>query len=229
MGLTYAIPDLHGRLDLLEQALRQILEHANGSNACVVALGDYVDRGPESQGVLEFLMTWPFPSLRLVALKGNHEAMMWEACNNLVETDWWLENGGEATLASYGGLHTGESLRTLIPERHLQWVGELPTVYADQHRIFVHAGVDPRLPLHQQNERTLLWKRYSKGSSQGHGMRHVVHGHHANEQGPVVCKGRTNLDVMAWRTGRLVVGVFSDDKAGGAVEFLEVRGNSSLS
>lgn len=224
MTLTYAIPDLHGRFDLLDQALSRILEHAGGQDACVVTLGDYVDRGPNSREVIEFLMAWPFPSLRLVALKGNHEAMMWEACNNLVETEYWLANGGDTTLVSYGEFRAGDSIRSLIPERHLQWIGELPTIYADTHRVFVHAGVDPGVPLNQQREQTLLWKRYPRGFSSGHGRRHVVHGHHADERGPVVSKGKTNLDAMAWRTGRLVVGIFRDDTVGGGVEFLEVRG-----
>lgn len=221
MSLTYAIPDLHGRLDLLEQAMSLILAHADNQTGRVVTLGDYVDRGPDSRGVLELLMQWPFPNLQLIALKGNHEAMMWEACNNLVETAWWLDNGGIETLSSYGG-GLDIPLRRIIPDHHLRWIEELPLVYADMHRVFVHAGVDARLPLEQQSDRTLLWKRYPKGADSGHGRRHVVHGHHANENAPLLFKGRTNLDGMAWKTGRLVVGLFSDDEPGGAIEFLEV-------
>lgn len=221
MSLTYAIPDLHGRLDLFEHAMSRIQAHVGHQAARVVTLGDYVDRGPDSRGVIELLMQWPFPNLRLVALKGNHEAMMWEACNNLVETAWWLEHGGIETLASYGG-GLGLPLRQVIPDHHLRWIDELPLVYADRHRIFVHAGVDPRLPLDRQSDRTLLWKRYSRDSDSGHGRRHVVHGHQADENAPLLFKGRTNLDGMAWKTGRLVVGVFSDDQPGGASDFLEV-------
>ncbi|MGY3346672.1 MULTISPECIES: metallophosphoesterase [unclassified Bradyrhizobium] len=226
MTLTYAIPDLHGRLDLLDQAISRILEHARGQAASVVTLGDYIDRGPNSREVIEFLMGWPAPSLRLIALKGNHEAMMWEACNNLVEAEYWLENGGGATLASYGEFRSGSSIRSHVLEGHLQWIDGLPTIFADAHRVFVHAGVDPTIPLNQQHERTLLWKRYPKDFSSGHGKRHVVHGHHADARGPVVAKGKTNLDAMAWKTGRLVVGIFRDDTPGGAVEFLEIRGKS---
>lgn len=223
MSLTFAIPDLHGRLDLLEQAMSRILEHVDNQVARIVTLGDYVDRGPDSRGVIEFLMQWSFPNLQLIALKGNHEAMMWEACNNLVEAEWWIENGGNETLASYGGgPRFGGTLHEIIPHHHLRWIDQLPMVYADLHRVFVHAGVDPRLPLHQQSDRTLLWKRYPRGGESGHGRRHVVHGHHADEKAPLLFKGRTNLDGMAWKTGRLVVGVFSDDRPGGAIEFLEI-------
>ena len=97
-------------------------------------------------------------------------------------------------------------------------------MHVDGHRVFVHAGVDPDISLDQQSERTLLWKRYPEGYTLGCGTRHVVHGHHANPRAPIVTKGKTNLDGLAWKTGRLVVGVFDDERAGGAVEFLEVIG-----
>ena len=224
MALTYVIPDLHGRLDLLEKALTRILEHAGNQTSRVVTLGDYVDRGPNSRGVIELLMEWPFPNLELIALKGNHEAMMWEACNKLVEAQWWIENGGSETFASYGGDYRWDtSFRRIIPDHHLQWIAQLPLVHADVHRVFVHAGVDPRIPLNQQSDQTLLWRRYPKGVDSGHGRRHVVHGHHADQRAPLVYSGRTNLDGLAWKTGRLVVGVFSDDRPGSAVEFLDVR------
>lgn len=224
MGLTYAIPDLHGRLDLLERGVSRIVAHASNQTARVVTLGDYIDRGPNSRGVIEFLMNWSFPNLELIALRGNHEAMMWEACNNLVEVGWWIKNGGAETLGSYGGEYRlGLPLQSMIPNRHLQWIDQLPLLHADFHRIFVHAGVDPRFPLKQQSNRTLLWKRYPKGANSGHGNRHVVHGHHADPGAPLVLKGRTNLDSMAWKSGRLVIGIFSDDRPGSAVEFLDVR------
>jgi serine/threonine protein phosphatase 1 len=97
-------------------------------------------------------------------------------------------------------------------------------MHVDQHRVFVHAAVDPKIPLGQQSEQTLLWKRYPEGFALGYGDRHVVHGHHANPKAPIVTKVKTNLDGLAWKTGRLVVGVFEDDRSGGASEFLEILG-----
>ena len=98
-------------------------------------------------------------------------------------------------------------------------------MHVDEHRIFVHAAVDPRISLDRQIEQTLLWKRYPDGFELGHGNRHVVHGHHANPKAPIVSRGKTNLDGLAWRTGRLVVGVFDDSRPGGATEFLEIFGS----
>ena len=97
-------------------------------------------------------------------------------------------------------------------------------MHVDRHRVFVHAAVDPSVPLNQQSEQTLLWKRYPKEFSLGHGRRHVVHGHHADTKAPVVTTGKTNLDSLAWKTGRLVIGVFEDDRPGGPSDFLEVFG-----
>ncbi|WP_315704737.1 MULTISPECIES: metallophosphoesterase [unclassified Bradyrhizobium] len=225
MGLTYAIPDIHGRADLLRLAMETIAGHAGATPATVVTLGDYVDRGPQSREVVELLMSWQSATMRLVSLKGNHEAMMWEACSGLCEWDWWIENGGSDTLASFGeGLGRFEMRDVAVS--HLQWISKLPLVHADRHRVFVHAGVDPAVPLRAQSERTLLWKRYSERADIGHGRRHVVHGHHADVRAPLAGRYRTNLDGMAWKTGRLIVGVFDDDRPGNALEYLEITGSS---
>lgn len=222
MSLTYAIPDLHGRFDLLQSAIEKITQHSGKRCSTVVTLGDYVDRGPHSQQVIARLMDWRSETLTLVTLKGNHEAMMWETCNNLAEMSWWIKNGGDRTLASYGQFSSATPDPRVIPAAHLQWIANLALVHVDQHRVFVHAAVDPNLPLAEQSEQTLLWKRYPKGFAFGHGSRHVVHGHHADPSAPIITRGKTNLDGLAWKTGRLVIGVFEDSCPGGASEFLEI-------
>lgn len=223
MSRTYAIPDLHGRLDLLDRAIEAVARHADGRSCTILTLGDYVDRGPHSRQVVERVMTWRPIGAKVVNLKGNHEAMMSAVCANQAELDWWLGNGGGETLASYGLGSTLSDLRA-IPAGHLEWIVNLPLLHVDRHRIFVHAAIDPKAPLDQQNEETLLWKRYPGGFDVGHGQRHVVHGHHADPHAPIAGKHKTNLDGMAWKTGRLVVGVFEDDRPGGASEYLEVIG-----
>lgn len=224
MSLTYAIPDLHGRLDLLESAIAKIVEHSAGERSTIVTLGDYVDRGPSSRQIIEHLMGWRTDKQTLVNLKGNHEAMMWEVCNNLADLDWWIKNGGDQTLASYGQPANEDPDPRIVPRAHLDWIAKLALMHVDEHRVFVHAAVDPKVALDQQNEQTLLWKRYPEGFRLGHGHRHVVHGHHANPEAPIITRGKTNLDGLAWKTGRLVIGVFEDDRLGGASEFLEILG-----
>src|SRR2546429_6967049 len=162
---------------------------------------------------MERLVNWSSEELPLVALKGNHEAMMWECCRNLSEVDWWIKNGGDQTLLSYGAASSPDI--SAVPAAHLDWIAALPSMYIDRHRIYVHAGVDTTLALDQQPDQILLWKRYSEGFRKGFGSRHVVHGHDGNMDGPVLTKGRTNLDTLAWKTGRLIIGVFDDEIPGG--------------
>jgi serine/threonine protein phosphatase 1 len=217
MSLTYVIPDLHGRDDLLGDALAEIAVRSSGK-ACVIALGDYVDKGPDSRQVIERLMSDVAEGWDFVALKGNHDAMMVEALRDPTRMASWMEKGGDAALASYGGDPAA------VPQAHIVWLDQLKLMHLDRHRLYVHAGVDPEIPLGEQSEMTLLCKRYPKEFSGGFGDRHVVHGHDNIPDGPLVHEGRTNLDTLAWRTGRLTVGVFDDDKPGGPVDLIVIRG-----
>lgn len=99
-----------------------------------------------------------------------------------------------------------------------------PLMHADIHRLYVHAGVDPNVPFDQRTEKTLLWNRYADGFLFGFGSYHVVHGHDSFPDGPRLYEGRTNLDTRAWRTGRLVIGVFDAEKAGGPIDSITVTG-----
>jgi serine/threonine protein phosphatase 1 len=216
MSLTYVIPDIHGRYDLLSEALIDIAARSGGG--VIVTIGDYVDKGRQSREVIDRLLPGVGRGWNLVALKGNHDAMMVEALRDPAKMSAWLAKGGDAALASYGGDLVA------VPQSHIAWLDQLRLMHADAHRLYVHAGVDPELPLDRQSEATLLWKRYPKGFSGGYGKLHVVHGHDNDPDGPLLFEGRTNLDTLAWRTGRLTVGVFDDDKPGGPVDFIVVRG-----
>jgi serine/threonine protein phosphatase 1 len=224
MSKTYAIADLHGRFDLLEMALARIAEHVEPP-ATLVTLGDYVDRGPNSRKVIECLMAglgrdgW-----RLMCLKGNHEDIMWQTCRCLPDADWWLTNGGGATLISYGQREGDQADVTVVPASHLDWIERLPLMHVDEHRVFVHAGVNPHLPLDDQDAEDVIWKIYPDNDDGGHRQRHVVHGHHQHADGPIFKKSRTDLDTFAWYTGRLAIGVFDDAAPGGPIEILEVKG-----
>jgi serine/threonine protein phosphatase 1 len=217
MSLTYVIPDLHGRHDLLNEGLAEIA--ARGDAGVIVAIGDYVDKGPESKQVIDRLLSAAAEGSDLVTLKGNHEVMMVEALRDPSKMAAWIAKGGDAALASYGGDPAD------VPEGHIAWLDRLQLMHVDAHRIYVHAGVDPDIALDQQSEATLLWKRYPKGFPGGYGDRHVVHGHDNFPDGPLLYEGRTNLDTLAWRTGRLTIGIFDDDRPGGPVDFIVIRGS----
>jgi serine/threonine protein phosphatase 1 len=224
MALTYAIADLHGRFDLLEMAFEAIFRHSTGP-ATIVTLGDYVDRGRQSRQVIERLIGGgiEWNGSGLICLKGNHEDIMWQSCRKLPSVSWWLSNGGGATLISYGQKEGEKADVSVVPATHLDWIKKLPLMHIDKHRIYVHAGVDPRRGLADQDPEIVIWKIYDDRDDGGHGQRHVVHGHHQHEDGPILKKGRTDLDTFAWYTGRLVVGVFDDDKPGGPVDFIEMK------
>ncbi|MBX9649748.1 MAG: metallophosphoesterase [Xanthobacteraceae bacterium] len=217
MSFTYVIPDIHGRHDLLCSALADISTHSGGGGGVIVTIGDYVDKGPHSKQVIDRLSPG-IPGWNFVALKGNHDAMMVAALRDPARMASWMEKGGQAALDSYGGDPSA------VPVAHIAWLDASRLIHVDAHRVYVHAGVDPELPLEQQSEATLLWKRYPRGYAGGFGGRHVVHGHDNDPDGPLLYEGRTNLDTLAWRTGRLTVGIFDDDRAGGPVDFIEVRG-----
>jgi serine/threonine protein phosphatase 1 len=218
MSETFVIPDIHGRLDLLRDGLAEIAARSQGKGDTIVAIGDYVDKGPASRGVIELLLSGVGEDLHLVTLKGNHDAMMVGALRDPAKMAGWLAKGGDAALASYGGDPAS------VPQAHIDWLDRLQPFHVDTHRLYVHAGVDPKISLDGQSEETLLWKRYPKGSSEGFGNLHVVHGHDNHPDGPLLYEGRTNLDTLAWRTGRLTIGVFDDDRPGGPVDFIRIKG-----
>jgi len=218
MSKTFVIPDIHGRLDLLDEGLAKVAARSEGEADTIVTIGDYVDKGPASKGVIDRLLSGIGDRLELVSLKGNHDAMMVDALRDRSQMADWLAKGGDAALASYGGNPAS------VPQSHIDWLDRLRLFYVDTHRLYVHAGVDPAVSLDRQSMETLLWKRYPKGYSDGFGHLHVVHGHDNDPNGPLLYQGRTNLDTLAWRTGRLTIGVFDNDRSGGPIDFIVVTG-----
>lgn len=230
---TYAIGDVHGRLDLLEKAVEAISEHVGDAPFRVIFLGDYVDRGPDSRGVIELLMDlqrrW-----RVVCLKGNHEELMLQAIEQPGggRLERWLEYGGDATLASYG-LGADSDLAAGVPREHRRWMSGLPRTTGDGHRIYVHAGLAPGKPVHRQNDQTFLWIRERFLQARASEFEaHVVHGHtpiwegKPNPADPELLEHRTNVDTAAFATGVLSIAVFDAERPGGPVEVLQVRGRA---
>jgi len=228
----YAIADLHGRYDLLSKAVQKAAEHADGSEYTFITLGDYVDRGPQSKEIIEFLMEFS-KAPNVVCLQGNHEAMMVESIVHKLDPEWWVGNGGGTTLMSYGHpdvAYMHEVSYAYVPEDHLKWIASLLLYHETEKQIFVHAGmpqwgmnIPPKNP---DNATKMQWMLYSKTDSGGWKGKHVVHGHHQFADGPhqwlsEKAGGRTDLDCWAYHTGRLVIGVFDDTQLH-AKEFIEV-------
>ena len=125
------------------EPLRKLLAmiEARWASGTVVFIGDYIDRGPDSRGVIELLKAGPAkPDWQWIMLKGNHEDMMVGAYMGRYERDWWLDNGGLETELSYDGR---------VPTGDLAWADGLPLMHLDPYRIFVHAGVVPEVATRQ--------------------------------------------------------------------------------
>src|SRR3979411_459107 len=119
MSLTYVIPDIHGRDDLLSAALTEIAAHAGGEAGLIVTIGDYVDKGPDSKQVIDRLLSGVADGWNLVALKGNHDAMMAESLRDPSKMAAWMEKGGDPALAPYGGDPAA------VPQSHIAWLDRL--------------------------------------------------------------------------------------------------------
>jgi serine/threonine protein phosphatase 1 len=205
-SLIYAIGDIHGSLAKLTTLIARCEQHAGGRSTTFVFLGDYIDRGPDSAGVIRTLMSLQSrPQTPVVALKGNHEALALEAVHGAARPTFWLKQGGKQTLRSYRVRRARD-----LPRDHIEWLRSLPLSHDDGHRFFVHAGIDPQIPLDEQTERELLWIREPfLSDSRDHG-RLIVHGHTPQSRGKPDWRGnRLNLDTGAVFGGPLTAAVFA--------------------
>lgn len=218
MDLTYAIGDVHGCADALRRLLAEIVRHRGTRPRRLVFLGDYVDRGPESAAVIEILRGLQRVEPDAVTcLMGNHEALVLDAYANGLGASAWHENGGDATLASFG-VGDPEDL----PHPVLAWLSGLPTVHEDARRYYVHAGFRPGRAGIDPDLQTRLWVRKPFIDVDFDFGKHVVHGHTPQKSGaPDLRPFRTNLDTACVFGRRLTAGIFTDAQ-GPAEGFLSV-------
>jgi len=222
----YAIGDIHGRADLLDRAFARIdedLERRPVAQAIQVFLGDYVDRGPESAGVLERLIVRG-QTHETLCLKGNHELYLLEFLENPSILKVWGQYGALTTLHSYGlkpTLNAGPeeqtnlaaALRQTMPESHLQFLAQLPLSFTCGDFYFVHAGVRPSAPLSRQREDDLLWIRDDFLCHEEPFEKVIIHGHTPVME-PDVRGNRINIDTGAYATGRLTCLSLERDEIG---------------
>ena len=213
---AYAVGDIHGRSDLLHQILDMVEQDAERSPArkmLLIFLGDLIDRGPDSQGVVERLRTYSHDRLQTYFLAGNHEEVLLRLLageRGLLEG--WLKFGGAECLRSYGtdpaslvGLKEKDALaivRAAIPDEHRQFLAGFADTLRLGDYLFVHAGIRPGLDLSLQSQFDLRWIRAAfLDCEDDHGMV-VVHGHTISEnvdERP----NRIGIDTGAYRTGIL--------------------------
>jgi serine/threonine protein phosphatase 1 len=207
---TVAIGDIHGMYDMLGHLLVEIrfsIRERGIGPPKLVFLGDYVDRGPDSRRVVRRVRA--MQGELAICLRGNHEEMMVRCEDRLIDWQNFVLNGGAQTLASYQG-HEEEF------EDDRRWMLLLPTSYEDELRIFVHAGIDPSLPLAEQTDDTRMWARGEFLRFPGAFPKYVVHGDTPTlllPRSPEVRENRCNLDTGACYGGTLSAAFFNDAEA----------------
>ncbi len=212
---VFAIGDIHGRADLLQQAMEKIdadLRDRPATANLRVFLGDYIDRGPDSRGVIDALI-----DIRrrheCVFVKGNHETLVGDFLRNPAMLPGWRSLGGLETLASYGvacslspdpakQVEAAHAFREALPRSHVDFLTHLKPCFALDDVLFVHAGVRPGVPLASQSEHDLLWIRDDFLQYRGDFGKLVVHGH-TPVRAPEVHPNRINIDTGAYATGQL--------------------------
>ena len=216
--LIYAIGDIHGRSDLLALLLDKIVTDAAQSKDAVrrtlVFLGDYVDRGHDSRGVVDMLLGGLAKGFETHFLKGNHEEIMLDFLRDPSTLGHWLANGADATFRSYG-IDVTELIRkgaapeawqraflASLPEAHRDFFETLELAVAFGDYLFVHAGVRPGVPLEEQDPHDLVWIRGPFLKSDEDFGKIVVHGHTPARE-PVIRANRIGIDTGAVFTDRL--------------------------
>lgn len=216
---VYAVGDIHGRADLLDDLMRQIDADLTGCDGVAVRpllifLGDYVDRGADSRGVVERLLRlaegWPDTGF----LRGNHEQAMLDFLDGAESGRQWLRFGGRETLASYGIdadfsaddgaaiAHARQALERALPTAHRMFLRGLGLSVTVGDYFFAHAGIRPGIPLAAQAADDLIWIREPFLSSRRDHGKVVVHGHSIHYQ-PEQRGNRIGIDTGAFATGRL--------------------------
>jgi serine/threonine protein phosphatase 1 len=206
-GRIIALGDVHGCLAAMDAVLKAVdLRPAD----TLVTLGDYVDRGPDSRGVVDRLIALR-SRCRLIPLLGNHDALFLEACAGRTELlAAWLSFGGEATVASYGG-----RVPEGVPREHADFLRDCRLLHESPRHFFVHGSYLAHLPLHQQPDELVLWESLKLRQPGPHcsGKTAIV-GHTAQQDGQVLdlgylkcidtcCYGEGVLTALEIETGRL--------------------------
>jgi serine/threonine protein phosphatase 1 len=218
----YAIGDIHGRIDLLNELLARIdadIVLRPADRTAYVFLGDYIDRGPSSRETIDRLIGHG-AAKESIFLKGNHEFIALKCLSDRGLFDQWLRLGGLETLISYGlppemlaggnqTIDLQEAFHRALPPAHFRFFRNLQNSFDCGDFFFAHAGVRPKVKLSLQTESDLLWIRDEFLLSNEDFGKIVVHGHtprHDIEVQP----NRINIDTGAYATGRLTCLVIED-------------------
>ncbi|MFK4794945.1 metallophosphoesterase [Sphingobium sp. ZW T5_29] len=224
-GMIYAIGDIHGRLDLLDQIEATIADDiakSKNPTPLICYLGDYIDRGPQSAQVIDRLCSYSGDGVRRLFLKGNHEDRMIDfLVDPIANGPAWMKFGGREALESYGLIvpielsdadwnNLRDQLNAVLPDSHRNFLSALLLGVRWRGYLLVHAGLNPERPVSAQVQHDLMWIREPFLSSERDWGFKVIHGHVITEQ-PDFRANRIGIDTGAYQTGCLTCLVLSND------------------
>lgn len=215
-AIAYAVGDIHGRLDLLNDLLGAIeadLASNAGKEAFIIFLGDLIDRGPDSAQVLQQLIDYRHPVAKMVFLGGNHEEILNDILAGKPDVlEDWLRYGGSECVRSYGldpialkrmnERQAVAMLRATMPQSHQGFIASMGDTFRFGDYLFVHAGIRPGVALEDQSRRDLRWIREPFLSDDCDHRLMVVHGHTVVEAVDER-DNRIGIDTGAYFSGRL--------------------------
>ena len=218
-GRTLAVGDIHG----CDVALETLLSHVTiTAEDTVVVLGDVVDRGPDTKRTVDILLELS-QSCRLILLKGNHEEMLFDSMIDESVLSAWLNFGGRETLNSYGGSFGR------IPSDHLEFLHNAKPFWETDTTVFVHANIEPGVPLEQQHSEWLHWIKVAGDEAPRSDGRRVICGHTAQRSGkPLVWNGWACIDTWIYGSGWLTcldleTGFYVQTRQKGSARFGELK------
>ncbi len=240
---TYAIGDIHGHLDKLKETHAWIMAdraRVNDYDSPLIHLGDMIDRGPDSRGVVQYLMDGMAAGEPWMVVKGNHDRYLTKFIDEMRVDDSAVKSGlmwfhprlgGAETLASYGvtaidgaplePIHA--AAKSAVPDEHLDFIRNLPLFHERGEVLYVHAGIRPGVPMSQQTEHDLIWIREGfLNDATDHGPL-IVHGHTALNL-PLHYGNRVDLDAGAGYGAPITAAVIE----GRNVEILTANGRRDI-
>jgi len=225
-GTVYAVGDIHGELDLLQGLMKRVRADIERDDTAgpkrLIFMGDYVDRGEDSRGVLQYLAALDIPECEIIYLRGNHEQQMIDFVDNPLIKQRWLDWGGMETLESFDipAVFATASDRELlaVAEKMQNALGPLRHFVETRTRhwfqvgnvIFTHAGMDPSLPIDSQQNNTMMWGSKAFMEYGGPPGYWYVHGHVIYENASIM-GNRIAVDTGAYSSGMLTVARITKD------------------
>lgn len=210
MPKTFVFGDIHGCRKQFAELMDKI--NPDPVRDTLVFLGDYIDRGPDSKGVVDELKSLRLTFKKMIALKGNHE----DAFLNYLagrEREFFLTIGGRQTLKSYGVVDQQQAIdKTCIPTDHLDFFNNLLPYWEDDKYIYVHAGLQPGVHLSQQSSHWLLWSDGNQMLEQDYDFGKCVVFGHTVQNDPLIRPNRIAVDSGAVFGGRLTCVVLPDEE-----------------